>query len=225
VLNPLVGELKGDDVNATMRMQTYIALKTNKLIGQGDVDQALWDKVGYSIDEVIRARRPRHQDVLRRPSEAVMHAIYRQNHGFSHLVVGRKHADARSTTRPRSGATSTPGDLRQARREPPRRAREGRFRRILREHQPGGSHREPPRREALRDQRHEDPRAARGRRDAAREDSCGRKPPRSSSRRTGPRRRVRRGRRGARGRAPGDCRLVDAAEEQRGPRYQAIRSA
>jgi sulfate adenylyltransferase len=28
------------------------------------------------------------------PSEAVMHAIYRQNHGFSHLVIGRKHADA-----------------------------------------------------------------------------------------------------------------------------------
>jgi sulfate adenylyltransferase len=28
------------------------------------------------------------------PSEAIMHAIYRQNHGFSDLVVGRKHADA-----------------------------------------------------------------------------------------------------------------------------------
>jgi sulfate adenylyltransferase len=28
------------------------------------------------------------------PSEAVMHAIYRQNHGFSHIVIGRKHADA-----------------------------------------------------------------------------------------------------------------------------------
>jgi sulfate adenylyltransferase len=28
------------------------------------------------------------------PSEAVMHAIYRQNFGFSHLVIGRKHADA-----------------------------------------------------------------------------------------------------------------------------------
>ncbi len=28
------------------------------------------------------------------PAEAVMHAIYRQNHGFSHIVIGRKHADA-----------------------------------------------------------------------------------------------------------------------------------
>jgi sulfate adenylyltransferase len=28
------------------------------------------------------------------PKEAVMHAIYRQNYGFSDLVIGRKHADA-----------------------------------------------------------------------------------------------------------------------------------
>jgi sulfate adenylyltransferase len=28
------------------------------------------------------------------PSEAIMHAVYRQNYGFSDLVIGRKHADA-----------------------------------------------------------------------------------------------------------------------------------
>src|SRR5438105_2298609 len=28
------------------------------------------------------------------PKEAVMHAIYRQNHGFTDIVIGRKHADA-----------------------------------------------------------------------------------------------------------------------------------
>jgi len=94
VLNPLIGELKGDDVNAAMRMQTYIALKTNKLIGQGDVDQALWDKVGYTIDEVFELVGLDIKMFYGGPSEAVMHAIYRQNHGFSHIVIGRKHADA-----------------------------------------------------------------------------------------------------------------------------------
>ncbi|MDD3470783.1 MAG: hypothetical protein PHE53_12515, partial [Thermoguttaceae bacterium] len=28
------------------------------------------------------------------PKEAVMHAIYRQNFGFTYLIIGRKHADA-----------------------------------------------------------------------------------------------------------------------------------
>ena len=28
------------------------------------------------------------------PAEAVMHAIYRQNMGYTHIVIGRKHADA-----------------------------------------------------------------------------------------------------------------------------------
>ncbi len=94
VLNPLVGELKGDDVDAPTRMRTYVALKTQKLIGQGDVDQALWDKVGYGIDEVFELVGLDIKMFYGGPSEAVMHGIYRQNHGFSHLVIGRKHADA-----------------------------------------------------------------------------------------------------------------------------------
>src|SRR5437762_8884477 len=36
VLNPLVGETKGDDVDAATRMRTYRALVENKAIGQGD---------------------------------------------------------------------------------------------------------------------------------------------------------------------------------------------
>jgi sulfate adenylyltransferase len=28
------------------------------------------------------------------PKEAIMHSIYRQNYGFTHIVIGRKHADA-----------------------------------------------------------------------------------------------------------------------------------
>ena len=28
------------------------------------------------------------------PAEAVMHGIYRQNMGYTHIIIGRKHADA-----------------------------------------------------------------------------------------------------------------------------------
>ncbi len=38
VLNPLVGETKGDDVDAATRMRTYRALIENKVLGQGDKD-------------------------------------------------------------------------------------------------------------------------------------------------------------------------------------------
>jgi sulfate adenylyltransferase len=94
VLNPLVGELKGDDVDAPTRMRTYVALKTHRLMGQGDSDTALWDKVGYELNDVFELVGLDIKMFYGGPSEAVMHAIYRQNHGFSHLVVGRKHADA-----------------------------------------------------------------------------------------------------------------------------------
>ena len=42
------------------------------------------------------------------PKEAVMHGIYRQNFGFTDIVIGRKHADAPVPRRHApSGATST----------------------------------------------------------------------------------------------------------------------
>ncbi len=94
VLNPLVGELKGDDVDATTRMKTYAALKHHRLMGQGDVDQALWDRAGYELNDVFELVGLDIKMFYGGPSEAVMHAIYRQNHGFSHIVIGRKHADA-----------------------------------------------------------------------------------------------------------------------------------
>ncbi len=94
VLNPLVGQLKSDDVDATTRMRTYRVLRDNALIGQGDVRQDIWDQAGYAINEVFDLIGLDMRMFYGGPSEAVMHSIYRQNHGFTNLVIGRKHADA-----------------------------------------------------------------------------------------------------------------------------------
>ncbi len=94
VLNPLVGQLKGDDVDAATRMKTYANLKAKRLLGKGDSDTALWESVGYDLNDVFHLVGLDIKMFYGGPSEAVMHAIYRQNHGFSHIVIGRKHADA-----------------------------------------------------------------------------------------------------------------------------------
>jgi len=94
VLNPLVGELKGDDVPAATRMRCYRELHDRRLLGEGDKDEALWNSVGYQLSEVFELVGLDIKMFYGGPSEAVMHAIYRQNFGFSDLVIGRKHADA-----------------------------------------------------------------------------------------------------------------------------------
>lgn len=94
VLNPLVGQLKSDDVDASTRVRTYRILRDGRLLGQGDSDRALWDRVGYDLNDVFELVCLDQKMFYGGPSEAVMHAIYRQNHGFSHIVIGRKHADA-----------------------------------------------------------------------------------------------------------------------------------
>jgi sulfate adenylyltransferase len=93
-LNPLVGETKGDDVDAATRMRTYRALIDNKALGQGDKDEALWKKVGYDLTDQLILLGLDIKMFYAGPKEAIMHAIYRQNFGFTDIVIGRKHADA-----------------------------------------------------------------------------------------------------------------------------------
>lgn len=94
VLNPLVGETKSDDVDAVTRMRTYAALINERALGEGDMDVDLWKKAGcHPCDRIILLG----LDIKMfygGPKEAIMHGIYRQNFGFTDIVIGRKHADA-----------------------------------------------------------------------------------------------------------------------------------
>jgi sulfate adenylyltransferase len=94
VLNPLVGETKGDDVDAATRMRTYRALIDNKALGQGDKDEALWQAAGYDLTDQLILLGLDIKMFYGGPKEAIMHAIYRQNFGFTDIIIGRKHADA-----------------------------------------------------------------------------------------------------------------------------------
>jgi sulfate adenylyltransferase len=93
-LNPLIGETKGDDVNAEIRMHTYEALITDRGLGAGDSDQKLWKPRGESVPDRVILLGLDIKMFYGGPKEAVMHGIYRQNNGFTDIVIGRKHADA-----------------------------------------------------------------------------------------------------------------------------------
>jgi len=100
VLNPLIGETKGDDVDADVRMHTYEALIDNRSLGDGDSDAALWQagapalRVGEKLPDRVILLGLDIKMFYGGPKEAVMHSIYRQNFGFTDIVIGRKHADA-----------------------------------------------------------------------------------------------------------------------------------
>jgi len=94
VLNPLIGETKGDDVDAATRMRTYRALVESKALGAGDVDEAVWKKAGRSLSDVLILLGLDIKMFYAGPKEAIMHGIYRQNFGFTDIIIGRKHADA-----------------------------------------------------------------------------------------------------------------------------------
>lgn len=93
-LNPLLGETKGDDVDAATRMQTYEALIETRALGEGDSDPALWKPRGESVPDRVILLGLDIKMFYGGPKEAVMHAIYRQNFGFTDIIIGRKHADA-----------------------------------------------------------------------------------------------------------------------------------
>ncbi|MBD3379064.1 MAG: sulfate adenylyltransferase [Candidatus Omnitrophica bacterium] len=94
VLNPLIGETKSDDVPASVRMKTYEALINGGLIGEGDKDEDLWSGRDYAFSDQVLLMALDVKMFYAGPKEAIMHAIYRQNLGFTDIVIGRKHADA-----------------------------------------------------------------------------------------------------------------------------------
>ncbi len=93
-LNPLIGETKGDDVQADVRMHTYETLIDSRQMGDGDSDPQLWGPLGESVPDRVVLLGLDIKMFYAGPKEAVMHAIYRQNYGFTDIIIGRKHADA-----------------------------------------------------------------------------------------------------------------------------------